>query len=413
MTRIALCQDGLIEYMGYMQMSAVLKQAGHVVEVFYDDHVHRDRFDRDIRAFRPDVIGFSVLTPSRAWAEDTARRLKAATGAVTVVGNVDAILNTEHFAACGAYDLVCTGEGEHPLLELARCLDAGEDWSQIAGFWTVRPDGEVIRNERAPLVDMDELPAIDRAMYDKFRFFRRSPYLRVYVGRGCPFRCTFCSNTTLTQAYGGSDYLRKRDPERFIADLEELIASRPNEIKRIFIIDEVLWFDRAWLRRFLELYRDRIGIPFTMHFKFNGGVTEEDVALMGEAGAVAVVVAAETGDEELRRGLMKKPVSNAHILEVTGWMRKHGVRYGTTAFFGLPGQTFEQHLAELPFYRAVGGVYLWSTFFQPYPGLELTEDPRIAAVLAAPPEFGATLHNDMYLELPDRTRLVNLKESTS
>lgn len=410
MARIALLQDGLIEYMAYMQMSAVLKEHGHVVEVFFDDQMHPEKFAREIAAFRPDVIGYSVLTPGRDWATRSARELRERTGAITVCGNVDAILNPEALAATGSFDLVCTGEGERCMTELARRVDAGTDWTDIEGFWAVTPTG-VVRNAKDPeLVDMNELPPIDRAMYDKYRFFRRSPYLRVYVGRGCPFRCSFCSNTTMTEAYGGSRYLRKRDPERFIADLEALIASRPNKIKRIFLIDEVLWFERAWLHEFLELYRDRIGIPFTMHFKFNGGVTEDDIKLMGEAGAVGVVVAAETGDETLRRGLMNKPVSNAHILQVASWMKKHDVRFGTTCFFGLPGQSFEQHLEELDFYRKVGGVYVWSTFFQPYPGLHLTDDPDIAALLTSPPSFDVTLHSQMFLDVPDRVRLVNLKK---
>ena len=410
MARIAFCQDGLIEYMGYMQMASVLTEAGHTVEIFFDDQLHRRRFQREISRFDPDIVGFSVLTPSRNWAVETAGALRRATGAVTVCGNVDAILNPDALAATRAFDLVCIGEGERCLTELAKALDEGRDWSRITGFWTVSADGEVIRNPRDELVDMNELPPIDRAIYDKYRFFRRSPYLRVYVGRGCPFRCTFCSNTTLTEAYGGSQYMRKRDPAKFISDLEALVASRPNKIKRIFLIDEVLWFDRAWLHEFLELYRDRIAIPFTMHFKFNGGITEADIKLMGEAGAVAIVVAAETGDEHLRRTIMNKPVSNSHILTVTSWMAKYKLRYGTTAFFGLPGQTFEKHLDELDFYREAGGVYLWSTFFQPYPGLELTRDPQIAELLPDVPSFDTTLHTQMYLDLPDRVRLVNLKK---
>lgn len=410
MARIAFCQDGLIEYMGFMQMSAVLKAEGHTVEVFFDDQLHKRRFRRAIARFRPDVIGFSVLTPSRSWAAATASELRGLTGAITVCGNVDAILNPDAIAATGAFDLVCTGEGERCLTELAAAVDAGTDWTHITGFWTVLADGEVIRNPKDQLVDMNALPPIDRAMYDKFRFFRRSPYLRAYVGRGCPFRCSFCSNTTLTEAYGGSDYLRKQDPARFIADLEAMVASRPNRIKRIFLIDEVLWFDRPWLHEFLRLYKERIGIPFSMHFKFNGGVNEDDVRLMAEAGAVFIIVAAETGDEDLRRNLMNKPVSNAHVLAVGRWMKQHKVYYGSSAFFGLPGQTFEKHLEELDFFREFGGFYLWSTFFQPYPGLELTKEPEIAALLPDPPSFDSTLHTAMYLDLPDRVRLVNLKK---
>ncbi|MEZ5416727.1 MAG: hypothetical protein R2708_05220 [Vicinamibacterales bacterium] len=43
-------------------------------------------------------------------------------------------------------------------------------------------------------------------------FFRHSHYLRVMAGRGCPFRCSFCSNTVMMDHYGGARaYVRKKD----------------------------------------------------------------------------------------------------------------------------------------------------------------------------------------------------------
>ena len=410
MARIAMLQDTLIEYMGYMQMAAILKGEGHQVEVFFDDQVRTERLDRDVSAFAPDVVAFSCLTPSREWAIRTAARLKATTGAATIVGNVDCIMSPDSYVEDGAFDLICTGEGEDVMLELAAAVDTGADFASIKGTWSVGPKG-VTRNERrAQLVDMGELPIIDRAIYDKYRFFRHSPYLRVYAGRGCPFRCSFCSNTVMTDAYGGpKKYLRKNTPQAFVEHIVELVASRPRKVKRIFIIDEVLWLDRAWLREFLVLYRDRVGIPFTMNFKFNGGVSEDDVRLMAEAGAVAVCVATETGSEARRRDLLNKPVSNAHILEVAGWMHKYGVDFGSSAFFGLPGQTFEGTIEELDFYRKVNPRYLTTTFYQPYPGLKLNDRYDVASAIPAGETFHATFHHDMYLDLPDRVRLVNLK----
>jgi len=411
MARIALCQDTLVEYMGFMQMSAVLKADGHAVEVFFDDQMHPERLVEEIAAFRPDVVGFSVLTPSRPWAIDLAGRVRAATGAVTICGNVDAILNPEAYVDDATMDLICTGEGEGVLLDLCAALDDGREWEGIPGTWRVSATGVVRNPQRPELVDMDALPPIDRAMYDKYRFFRRSPYLRVYAGRGCPFRCSFCSNTTMTDAYGGTrTYLRKRSPERFVQDIVDQVASRPNRITRIFIIDEVLWFDRTWLHEFLVLYRDRVGIPFTMNFKFNGGVTEDDVRLMAEAGAAAVCVATETGDEQIRRGIMNKPVSNRHILEVTEWMHRHGIEFGCSTIFGLPGQTFDGHVADLDFFEQVKPRYLGANFFQPYPGLTLTEQLEDSGVLTQQGVFQSTTHKEMYLDLPDRTRLVNLKK---
>lgn len=412
MARVAFCQDTLVEYMGFMQMAAVLRTDGHVVEIFIDDYLNAADFTDELAEFRPDVVAFSVLTPSRDWAIETATAARARTGAATICGNVDAILNPSAFVPDGAFDLICTGEGEGVLTELCLAIDSGASWENITGTWRVRPDTVIKNPDRSELVDMDKLPTIDRSVYDKYRFFRRSPYLRVYAGRGCPFRCSFCSNTTMTDAFGGAKtYMRKRSPDLFVQDLVDLIEARPNRIKRIFFIDEVLWFDRTWLHDFLTLYRDRVGIPFSMNFKFNGGVTEADIELMAAAGAKAVCVASETGDEAIRRGVMNKPVSNAHILEVTRWMHKYGIEFGCSTIFGLPGQSYEGHIAELEFFREVKPHYLGANFFQPYPGLQLTEQLEGSGAFTAGGSFESTTHKDMYLDLPDRTRLVNIKKA--
>ncbi len=409
MARVAFCQDVVVEYMSFMCMAAVLKRAGHTVEVFVDQRGDGRRLLRELREFRPDVVGFSLLTPSVPWALRLAQAVKETIGAVTVVGNVHVMMCPDIVAEEGI-DVACVGEGEDAMCELCAAIDAGADWSGIAGFWVKTRTGIVKNPMRAELVDVDAQPYIDRAMYDRHFFFRHSPYLRVMLGRGCPFRCTFCTNPALIDHFGGAKrYVRKRSPASAIAEVEHLIRRHPRRVKHVFIIDEVLWVKNEWLREFLALWKERIRLPFSSNFRF-GGITEADIRLLAEAGGGPIGVATETGDEEQRRTLMGKPVSDAHILQVTRWLHRYGVEFGSSAFFGLAGDTVEDHVRRLPFFRKVNPTYLWTTFFQPYPGLALTrhEDVRRHMPEAAP--FESTVHHDMYLDLPDRDRLVNLKK---
>ena len=69
----------------------------------------------------------------------------------------------------------------------------------------------------------------------------------------------------------------------------------------------------------------------------------------------------------------------------------------------------DDHVERLDFYRKANPTYLWTTFFQPYPGLSLTQHEDIKKYMPESKDFGVTLHHDMYLDLPDRDRLVNLK----
>lgn len=410
MARIAFVQDVLVEYMGFMCLAAVLKEAGHTVEMFVDDQSNTPRVIDEIAAYQPDLIGFSLLTPSVPWALAMAPRLKEKTKALIAVGNVHVMMRPELVEEEGI-DLVCLGEGENCLRELCDALDQGAPYDHIAGFWLKTPDGIRKNPPREELVDMDAAPFIDRTMYLRHGYFRHTKYLRVMAGRGCPFRCSYCSNPVMTDKYGGSKkYIRKRSPENALREIEYLIKGHPGKIKHLHFIDEVLWVKNDWLREFMHLYKERIGLPFTANFRF-GPMLEEDIKLMADSGAVALFVATETGDEKQRNGLMNKPVTNDRIIEVADWMNKYGIRFGVSAFFGLPGDTPEDHRHRLKFFRRLNPTYLWTTFFQPYPGLALTQHPEIKKHL--PPEDAfdhQTFHKVMYLNLPHRDRLVNIKK---
>ena len=79
----------------------------------------------------------------------------------------------------------------------------------------MKTGGVVRRNASRELLNMDAMPMPDRGMYNKYVFFRHSHYLRVMAGRGCPFRCSFCSNTVMIDHYGGAKpYVRKKHPQR-------------------------------------------------------------------------------------------------------------------------------------------------------------------------------------------------------
>ena len=403
-----MCQDVLMEYMGLMCISGVLRQAGHTVEVFFDDQLNEDRFMRELAAFKPDAVLFSILSPSLQWSLRIGRRVKSEMTTLTVYGNVHVITSPQIIEDEGV-DIVCLGEGEDPMLELCDALDRGADFSHIEGLWVKTPDGIVRNRNRQDLVDVEALPFHDREIYNKYGFFKHSHYLRVMAGRGCPFHCSFCSNPVLMDHFGGKRYIRKRTPQSMIEEIEHTIARHPAKVKFLFFIDEVLWVKNDWLREFFQLYKERIRLPFTGNFRF-GAIQEEDVKLLADAGATGLIFATESGDEAQRKGLLNKPVSNEQIIKIAGWLHKYKISFSASAFFGLPGDTVDDHVRRLEFFRTINPTYLWTTFFQPYPGLALTKQEHVQQHLPAGKQFEVTLHHDMYLDLPDRQRLVNLKK---
>ena len=61
--------------------------------------------------------------------------------------------------------MVCVGEGEYPLLELANSMaNGGVDYS-IKNLW-FKKGGELIKNPTRPLVDLEKLPLWDKELFE-------------------------------------------------------------------------------------------------------------------------------------------------------------------------------------------------------------------------------------------------------
>jgi hypothetical protein len=171
----------------------------------------------------------------------------------------------------------------------------------------------------------------------------------------------------------------------------------------------VLWVKNSWLEEFLDLYEREIRLPFSANFRF-GPISENLIRKMASAGADTLIVATETADEKQRRELLNKAVANSLIIQICEWLNKYKIKFSINTFFGLPGDTLEQHFARIPFFHRLEATYIWTTFFQPYPKLKLTDAFNTQQVMPENIFFEKTLHHDMFLNLPDRERQTNLKK---
>jgi len=301
MARIALLQEIFVEYIGYMSMSAVLKLNGHIVEIFIDDQKDNGDFLDEIRAFKPDIVGYSVLSSSIEWALNSAKIIKENIDTITIFGNLYILLHQE-LINDSSLDILCIGEGEFPLVELASKLDSGENYNNIVSLIVKTPQG-IIKNPVGPVVDVNELPFLDRDVYDKYDTFRHSNNLKVALGRGCPFQCSFCACPFQKEYYGAKNYIRKMTPERAIEEILYHVKKRkPNYI---YITDEVLWIENNWLRHFLSLYKEKIGLDFLCSYRW-GPIEEDDIRLLSESGVYWVALATESGNEEKRITVLNK-----------------------------------------------------------------------------------------------------------
>ncbi|MGD8717619.1 MAG: radical SAM protein [Candidatus Zixiibacteriota bacterium] len=371
---------------GISSVAAVLQDAGHDVSLIHlIGRPERDEFEARVREAAPDVVGFSSRTTIWPEVRRLAGIVREVSDAPVVAGGVHVTLDPEEVAASPEVDVAVIGEGEYPLLEMCEALEAGRDYRDVDNLW-VRENGGVRRNATRPLLaDLDELPLPAYDIYDREILYDvaidTGP---VMLSRGCPYMCTYCCNHQLKQAYPNrKHYARFRSPRRSIEYIENLRATFPN-IKYLNITDNILPLEREWFFEFIELYKERVKLPFVCRYRHNL-VTRDVLEALVEAGCYLVHFGLESGNDEIRRTIINRQMSDAQIEEAHRLCREVGLPTLTYNMVGLPHENKAKFLDTVKINARVRPNRIVLSVFYPYPHTVLHDLCEREELLA--PEF--------------------------
>jgi radical SAM superfamily enzyme YgiQ (UPF0313 family) len=269
------------------------------------------------------------------------------------------------------FDVVCVGDGEHPLLDLMTALESGVGFADIPNLWLRRGE-DVFRNPLRPLqANLDELPFADRELFDFDRLLEANDgWVDMMAGRGCPYSCTYCSNPGLRERFNGlGKYVRFRSVDNVMAEIRSL-AER-YAIKTLNFQDDVFAVDRNWVLQFSRAYRQEFAFPFWINSRVERILDEEMVAALAHAGCCGVRIGLESGNEELRAKVLKRRMSNDEIRQAFGLARRYGLEVYTCNMLGIPGETAEMIEETLALNRELEPAGMQFSVFYPYPMTEL------------------------------------------
>lgn len=305
-------QDNL----GLRYLSARLRQAGHQTR-FLALAEDTSELVRSAREFAPVVIGFSLifqfLVPR--FAALLAELRRAGVMAHFTMGGHYASFEAERLLdAIPELDSVVRFEGEETLLELVRTVAEEQSLELVDGI-TFRAGGAV-RATRARIgrSDLDELPWPDR---DDIPYERRSlPLASILGGRGCPFRCSFCSIVTFYEA-NGTRGRRRRAPERIVDEMEYLARERGVRIL-LWQDDDFLAGGAAAVDWAHRIARESIrrGLQRKLRWKISCRSDEVKPGTLAppvEAGLSHVYLGVEAGDPDNLVDLNKRLSAEAHF----------------------------------------------------------------------------------------------------
>jgi len=329
--------------------------------------VEGDTFKKELRETHPDVVAFTVRTSAFNLVADWSKWAKEAVDAPVLWGGYHPTLAPVECLSVPYVDALVRGDGDLTVFPVAKAL---KDNESIAGIPSVsyRENGKVINNPVAPLVaNLDELPIPDFSMFDyKKLISSKTNVALAMLSRGCPYNCTYCSNRAFRSIYPNPKYYyRSRTPEGAMTYIENLMSVYP-EAKEFRFLDNVFGLNLQWLEEFTKLYTRNVGLPFSCDERIEL-LTDDRLKLLKEAGCKQVYIGVESGDENLRRVILERTMSNELLKEGFEKLHENGIRAFAFNMVGLPGEDREKALSTIKFNAAIKVDDSIVSVFSPYP----------------------------------------------
>jgi radical SAM superfamily enzyme YgiQ (UPF0313 family) len=344
------------------------------------------------------MAGLSVRSPYVHTAGRLSRAIRDRVGIPVVWGGIGPTVTPELCLSLGA-DYVVVGEGEEAMAELARALLTGASPRSIANVGYNSDDGPKINPVRAPIEELDRLPFPDLDDADKFyihqdklvrgEVMRRAVRYEAAASRGCPYRCAYCSNSAIHEAYAETGYpVRTFGVDRVIRELEYAASKLPH-LRSVFFMDEVFAWREEWLEGFSEQYPERVGLQFECQCDPRT-VTKEKIRRLKRIGLAEMTIGIQSGSERIRCGLFERRAKQSQIIQAADWLHECRVPTRYDVITDNPYETSRDKRDTLDLLLRLPRPFLlnlWSLFH--LPGTKLTMRALEDGVIAEEDVIGA------------------------
>ena len=324
--RIAFIQIDLV--MGSRILISLLKEKGHEVKALQINIKYIDTLDEeDLSDIFDYVAGSEAICLSfntfyAIVAEKLAQYLKIKGIPHVITGGNHATALPDEVIQYS--DIVVIYEAEITLPKVIECLETRGDLSGINGIIYKRDD-EVIRTSEAPDIvwDLDSIPfqCIDTNIikyFDKVKKIftpeitelfphSRNTYF-ILASRGCPFLCTYCSNSLYHRLDNKFKKIRKRSIPNIISEMEYALS---HGFTSFYITDDNFFsFTLEEITRFNTAYKKKIRKPFSVvginPNNFRSPSSEEKLKLLLDCGLSDIRIGVQSGSNRtlsiFRRG---------------------------------------------------------------------------------------------------------------
>lgn len=270
-------------------------------------------------------------------------------------------------------DIVARYEYDFALAELAEKIE--KEKIQDALGISFKENGRIIHNPDRPWLtsdQLDSLPFVSEVykkhlnIYDYFLNYSLHPMVQIFTGRGCPYRCTFCS---WPQNFIGRGY-RVRSVDNILDELE-WIEDMP-EVKEVFFEDDTFTVSKKRVLEFCKGYKERgLDISWSCNARVDT-LDFETMKMMKKANCRFLIVGFESADDNILKNI-EKGFTVEKAREFAKNVKRAGLFLHADFIIGLPGETKETIAKTRRFIKEIKPEQLQVSVASPFPGTELYE----------------------------------------
>lgn len=365
--------NNVVPPLGLLYIAAVLEKAGHKVQIFDDDPEYRNTMMKEIKEFKPELIGLSFLTVAYQKAFNLCKALKQELPDATFcAGGVHTTVKPHETLKEFDLDFIVIGEGEATIVEACEKLEKKEGLAGVNGV-IYRENGEAIVNDKRDMIaDLDTIPFPARHLIDMSPYLKPPGIIRGYAeknqttivtSRGCPFQCIYCGSHNI---FGRRT--RRRSVKNVVDEIEHLIKNY--DMKGIYYCDDTFTLSAKWVKEYCEeLKRRNINIKWGCQSR----VDQTDrglMQMMKDSGLVQLDFGVESGSEKILKVLGKGGAGDrtSQIKESFKLCKELDIRTLATFIIGNPEETKEDIDESFKVAKEIDADYTAFYFLTPYPG---------------------------------------------
>lgn len=303
----------------------------------YDDtHVIDLNIERKDNIPEADIYAISATTPQFPYALELIE-LPIIRSGKTIIGGAHA---TSLPYSCNMFDKVIIGDGEIALLQ---CLDDIKNGIEKHTY---------IGSQEA---NIDNFPMPDRNDIDisKYKYFIDDKLSTIAItSRGCPFSCSFCSNSI------GNKNVRFHSTEYVLEEFRHLISCG---------YEGVDFQDNVFTMRNDLLQLGKVLRKMGWRCQIRANEKIDKISLLEKIGCRHVLSGIESGSQKIL-DIVNKRIDIRKVPHLVKECKSRGIEFRALIIVGLPGETHDTVHETIEFLRNIEPDSVGIGTFIPYPG---------------------------------------------